>query len=581
MTDTLRKRVDEPLSAPPDWGDPPEPSWYDLREPIQDALRRGDGEGYERLVGTSDDPNQPAHALAFIAQCPLTTDEERRKGRRLGSEGIWLPWQDRLTRHLYGTRAADGTREVEEVYAEMPKGAGKSTYLAALMLYELKHGAYGGELYSAAIQLNQAMVVWSIAKTMLDIDDRLRAGVEVRDYRGCHELEYPPRDSIYMPITGEEDTQHGFNPSVVAFDELHLQKNRGLYDTIDDSMGKRSNPLLFEITNSGHDRNTLCYDQRKYALQNNEGQFDDPQFLGVVYGAPEEADPWDPETWKRANPGIGTTVSLDWLAQKAEKAQRIPSKQNAFRRWQLGQWTSAETKWIRPADWDEAEEHYRETQLEGMRCYGGLDLGESHDLSAWVMLFPDEEDPQKVRVLCRAWCPEERLHADDNPYRDQYRTWADEGWMNVSPGQVMDYMEPGGVQDQVAADADRFGLVQMAVDRNFQGHQVMVNLRDREGIDVVSLRTTYTDMTSPCEEFERRIRMEPPKLVHRGNPVLSWAVSNCALKAPDPDRKRPVRDGKHAKIDPVVSTLMALDRAMRQEEPEAGTPYEEEDLLVL
>jgi phage terminase large subunit-like protein len=75
--------------------------------------------------------------------------------------------------------------------------------------------------------------------------------------------------------------------------------------------------------------------------------------------------------------------------------------------------------------------------------------------------------------------------------------------------------------------------------------------------------------------LERRIRMDPPRILHDGNPLLSWAVGNVALRHPDPDRKRPVKDTKDAKIDPVVALLMALDRSVRGAPPPRSR-YEQE-----
>lgn len=541
--------MDAPLSAPDGWDDPPD----------NEAARK---------------------ALRFIKACPHVQGEAAKRGLTLGD--TWLDWEDRLTRHLFGTVDERGRRVYQTVYAEQPKKAGKSTYLAALMLYLLgPDGEPGGQLYSAAYKKDQAKVVWKIAKAMIEASRSLERKLEVVDYK--NELRCPKWGSVYKPITRKAAGQHGFNPSAVAFDELHTQPDRDLWDTIDDSMGARTEPLLFAITNAGHDRQSICYEQREYAIANNRGEFDDPKFLGVVYGAhPEEDDPWAEETWRRANPGLGTTVSVEWMRSKAEQARRVPSKQNAFKRWQLGIWTEQDTRWLTPEMWDDAEREYTEQDLEGQRCYGGLDLGAVSDLTAWVLVFPDADDPERVRVVCRAWCPEDRLWDDTNRYRDRYQVWKREGWLETVPGDAMEY---GPVKRQIRADAEQFDLRDIALDTAFE-RGFGVDLQDELGerVPVVGMKTTYNWMTAPCDELERRLRLEPSKVVHDGNPVLAWAVQNVALRNPDPDRKRPVKDTEDAKIDPVVALLMALDRAMRHEdEGVTVSPYESEDFegLVL
>lgn len=528
LRDPLPGVIDEPLSAPPDWNDPP-------------------------------DTEQARAALNFIQNCPHTKGDLRDQKKRLAD--TWLPWQEKYTRHLFGTVDADGRRIYRVSYNEQPKKSGKSHWLAAAMLYLLGPGTKpGGELYSAAYDHGQAMVVWEIARQMCQIAGWAGDRLDIRNYQGCWEIENPEEDSIYKPLTRKAASKHGFNPYAVAFDELHQQPDRELWDTIDGSMGAWSEPLLIAITNSGYDRETVCYEQRRYAMALNEGEFSDPNFLGVVYGTPNDVDGVGTrDDWQRANPGVPVTVSLDVVEGKARKADRQASELNPFRRWQLGIWTQQATKWIDAAAWQRAETSYTEADLKGRTCYGGLDLGSASDLSAWVLAFPWENT---VRFLLRAWCPEARIHDRANPYRSQYQAWVREGWLETVPGEVMD-TDP--VERQIVEDAKAFGLVDMAMDRKFQGIDLSIRLTNRHGIDVAGIGTGYRSMSAPCSEFERRLRMDPPRITHDGNPVLRWAVGNVALKARSDDEMMPTKDSREAKIDPVVAALYAFDRAMRHE----------------
>lgn len=532
--------VDEPLSAPSDWDDPP-------------------------------DNRAAQKALDFIKACPHTKGKLASEKKTLGD--TWLPWEEKLTRHVFGTLDADGYRQYETVYVEMPKKSGKSHYAAAVMLFLLiADEEYGGELYSAAYKKDQAKVVWSIALSMAKRAPWIRKRVDLSK-TWKNQILCPRLEASYQPITRKAVGQHGFNPSAVAFDELHTQPDRDLWDTIDDSVGARREPLLFAITNSGHDRQSICYKQREYAMALNQGNFEDPSYLGVVYGAdPEEDDLWDPETWKRANPGLGTTVRMDWMKGKAEQAQRQPSKQNAWERWQLGIWTKQKTRWIAPEDWEECERDYDEKDRLGESCYGGLDLGVVHDLSAWVLLFQDPDDPELVRPICRTLCPEARLEDPENPYREVYQAWARDDWLTVTPGKTVDYPE---VRRLVVEDAARFGMTDMAMDR-YQGIQLSKQLEEEHGLTVAGMGQGYSSMSAPCSTFERRLLGDPPKIEHRGNPVLTWAVQNVALKTrSEGDKKMPTKDNEDAIIDPVVALLMALDRAMRHEDDTNQSVYTE------
>lgn len=523
--------TNDPLSAPPDWHDPPPASDPDV-----------------------------ARALRNIQAMPVTKGEAAARRQTLGD--TWMAWQDCLVRHLFGTKRADGRRQYEIVYAEMPKKSGKSHLAAALALYMLGgQGEYGGEVYSAGYNQKQAKVTWGIGLDMLDLQPELRQHFDDKAYR--NEILCPELNGVWEPLTKQDLGQHGFNPYVCVFDELHTQQSRDMWDAIKRSQGARREPLLFAITNAGYNRDSLCYHIREYAMAVNRGEVDDPSFLGVIFGADPEEDDWTAEdTWRKANPGLGVTARVGRVAQECEEAKAQPSAQNSFKRWHLSIWTQQDTRWLRPDDWQRCKANFAEQDMLGRTCYGGLDIGSVEDLTAWVKVFPDAGNPELVRVTCQAWCAESRLTDRQNPYRAQYQAWARAGWLHTTPGDVLDYAP---VKAKITADAKDYGLVDMAIDAAFQGNQMIGELGGDAGLTVVKMRTTYNDMTAPCDELERRMRSDPPLIRHDGNPVLAWAVGNVALRQPDPDRKRPVKDSKDAKIDPVVAMLMGLDRAMRNQ----------------
>lgn len=466
----------------------------------------------------------------------------------------------------------------------MPKKTGKSHYAAGVSLAGLVlDEEEGAEVYSAAYDQGQAKVVWDLATDMIERDALtadplgLSGLLEVVKYRST--INAPAILGEYSPVSREVRSKHGWNPSVAVYDEFHAVPNREMYDTLKDSMGARLEPLLFIITNAGVDRASICYELREYALAVNAGRVVDPTFLGVIYGAEPDDDWTDPAVWERVHPGIPVTVPVDRVAQACEQAKAQPSAVNSFKRWYLSLWTQQVTKWLDSDMWDAACDDVDWDAYAGRRCFGGLDLGAVSDLTAWALAFPAPEDAETVTLLCRAWCPEARLTDPSNPYRDVYQGWANDGWLLTTPGRVTDY---GMVREQILEDADTYGLVDMAMDRKFQGNQLAMELATDHGLTVAGMGTGMVSMTSPCDEFERRLLIEPAKVRHDGNPVLSWAVGNVALKlGNDGKSKMPVKDAEQAKIDPVVAALMALDRAMRHEGEDAGSAYESKELLVL
>ena len=90
------------------------------------------------------------------------------KGRWAGKPFELFPWQRELVSKLFGTVTADGMRQYQTVYCEIPKKNGKSEIAAGIALYMLfADGEPGAEIYSAACDRDQAAIVFNVAAQMV------------------------------------------------------------------------------------------------------------------------------------------------------------------------------------------------------------------------------------------------------------------------------------------------------------------------------------------------------------------------------------------------------------------------------
>ena len=72
------------------------------------------------------------------------------------------------------------------------------------------------------------------------------------------------------------------------------------------------------------------------------------------------------------------------------------------------------------------------------------------------------------------------------------------------------------------------------------------------------------------------------KLPHGGHPVLAWMVDNIHVRTDPAGNIKPDKQRSTEKIDGVVATIMALNRAIRcGNTPEASSVYDLRGLLVL
>jgi phage terminase large subunit-like protein len=200
----------------------------------------------------------------------------------------------------------------------------------------------------------------------------------------------------------------GLNVHGAIIDELHAHKTRNVVDVLETATGARRQPLLFEITTAGYDRHSICYEHQDYAIKVLEGVLQDDSWFAYIASA-DEGDDWtDQKVWRKANPSFGLSVKADDLARKAEKAIALPGAQNAFRRMHLNEWTEQAERWIDLAAWDACSAPVDLEALRGRRCFGGLDLSTTTDVTALAWVFPPEDDGL-WHVLSRYFVPEDNL----------------------------------------------------------------------------------------------------------------------------------------------------------------------------
>lgn len=490
------------------------------------------------------------------------------KGRLAGEPFELAPWQESMTRYIFGTLNPDGARQVRTVYCEVPRKNGKSTYVAGAALRLLFEGEPGGEIYSAAVDRDQASIVFNIAASMVRKSPQLLSRCKIIDSQ--KRIVVPQSESFYRAIPADAVGSHGFNASGIVFDELHTQPNRELWDVLTTSVGSREQPLTMAITTAGHDRNSICWEQHDYALKVRDGIIDDPTFLPVIYAA-DELDDWtDPDVWRKANPSLGVSISEEYLAAKCREAQESPLKENAFRRLHLNQWTEQAERWLPMGKWDACDAPVDPRALWGRPCYAGLDLATVKDIAALVLLFPDADG--FYDVLVEFFAPREGARKRQNTDRVPYLDWARAGHMTLTDGDVTDY---DAIRERINELSAHYPIKEIAADP-WNSTQLQTQLAG-DGFDVVQFRQGFGSMTAPAKELERLLMQG--KLRHGGQPVLRWMASNVAAETDAAGNVKPSKKHSSEKIDGIVALVMSLGRAMLRDE--AGSVYNYRGVLVL
>lgn len=490
-----------------------------------------------------------------------------------GKSFILMPWQQDFIETLYETLTPAGLRQYRQALLFVPRKNGKTSLAAALALYHLvADGKPGSEVYLAAGSRDQAGICFNQARDFVRSNPTLNKRLRIIEYK--KEIHDDQSSSILKALAADGGKIHGLNPSVVIADELHVwqgKTGREMWEALITAFGSREEPLLLSISTAGHDRNSLFWELYQQAKRVQEDPVYDPAFLPWLYEIDLGADWQDPATWARVNPALGTFRSLEDMATLAARARDSASLENSFRRLYLNQWTQAESVWIPPHRWDACKAIVDPEALQGRMCYGGLDLSATTDLSAFVLVFPDDSDPCNYTVLPYFWLPEARTSDSAKQDAVDYRAWARSGHLTLQPGEVLDQRL---IKRDIQHLADRYRIKEIAFDR-WNAFQLAVELGE-EGATMVSTGMGYASMSTPSKTLEEWVLSG--RLLHTGDPVLTWNMANVTIEQDAAGNIKPSKAKSKDRIDGVVALTLAISRAMLRDKKSV---YMERGLTVI
>ncbi len=520
-----------------------------------------------KAVDSFYDKSAADFAVAFIQSLSHT------KGTWAGKPFDLIDWQEQIVRDVFGTLKPNGYRQFNTDYVEIPKKLGKSELAAAIaLLLTCGDNEERAEVYGCAADRNQASIVFNVAADMVRMCPALTKRVKILD--STKRLIYQPTGSIYQVLSADVSNKHGFNTHGVVFDELHTQPNRKLYDVMTKGSGDaRMQPLYFLITTAGDNQNSICWEVHQKALDIINGRKHDSTFYPVIYGAALEDDWGDPKVWKKANPSLGITVTIDKVKAAFESARQNPAEENSFRQLRLNQWVKQAIRWMPMDKWDACAFNVDPEELKGRVCYSGLDLSSSTDITAFVLVFPPLDEDDKYSILPYFWIPEDNI--DLRVLRDHvnYDFWERQGFIKTTEGNVVHY---GFIESYIEELGTKYNIREIAFDR-WGAVQMTQNLEGL-GFTVVPFGQGFKDMSPPTKEL-MKLTLEQ-KIAHGGHPVLRWCMDNIFVRTDPAGNIKPDKEKSTEKIDGAVALIMALDRAIRNK-GNSGSVYDERGIIVL
>lgn len=584
--------------------------------------------GHKR--GLRYDFEKAARALRFF-ETRLKLSEGQFEGRPF----VAHPPQAFIIGSLFGwQRCSENHGEVRRfrrAYIEQGKGNGKSPVAGGIGLYGMvADDEPGAEIYSAGATKDQAAILFRDAVKMVRKSPDLKKRVNISGAEGKeYNLAFLRTGSFFRPISREaKRTGSGPRPHMALCDEVHEHPDRGVMEILERGFKFRRQPLLLMITNSGSDRNSVCWEEHEHAVKvaagNPDARSDDAAYIGqplddttfsYVCALDPGDDPLEDSTcWIKANPLLGVTITEEYLRGVVDQARAMPGKLNSILRLHFCMWTDAETAWISRAVLEPALTDFDPGDYRGQVVGMGLDLSQTQDITAkacaTIVDYVDVEEQRDdgetalvrkpiVAAWIEAWTPGDTVAARQLRDKAPYDVWIAGGHLHAPPGRIISYAH---VAAAVARDAGQY-QVTLAYDRyayqsTFAPELAAIDCSIEEvehpqggkkkgkPTEAMKLAAKYSDRDADGLWMPGSVKLVETLLLENRlrlltNPVVISAMMSAVVETDPWGNYWLSKERATNKIDAAIALCMAVGVLLSTNIDEQGSVYERRGILFI
>lgn len=473
------------------------------------------------------------------------------EGDLVGKPVVLADYQKRFILDVY-----DNPSGTDTAILSMARKNAKTATIAFLVLCHLvgPSARLNSRIISGAMSRDQAAEVYNLASKTVMLSPRLQN--EIRAIPSSKKLIGLKMNTEYQAISADSKTAHGKSPVVAILDEVGqiVGPKSDFVDAITTSQGAYDDALLIYIsTQAATDADLLSI------LIDDAKKNKPAKTICHVYEAEKDAQLTDEKAWRAANPALGLFRSTKDMKKQAEKAARMTSFENTFRNLNLNQRVSRFDPFVSNAVWQRSRALSHD--ITGRVLLGGLDLSSKLDLTACV--FVSEADDGILDVWPFFWAPESDVKERENRDKAPYTDWARQGYLNLTPGNSVNYAH-------VAHDIKR--ITAKSSIKNLHFDRWHIDFFKKEcGDDLASCLLPfgqgYKDMSPALDRLEELLL--DGKMRHSNHPILTWCASNATIIR-DPAGNRKLDKSKSTgRIDGMVALAMAVAGASLNDK--AGT----------
>ncbi|MFH4877357.1 terminase large subunit [Staphylococcus cohnii] len=471
------------------------------------------------------------------------------KGELAGKPLVLDLFQRAYISALFGFVDKDtGYRRYTESFFFVGRKNGKSTMLAAIALYMLMaDGESGSEVYSVASKRDQANILFDQAHEMIKQSPDLNKNIRKRKA----DLYFPHNFSKMQSLGKNSNSLDGLNAQLVVIDELHSIQDRNLYEVMKQSQSARTQPLLIMITTAGTHRGTIFDDLYEYACNVVDGNFEDDNFLPIMYELDHKAEFKMPDRWQKANPALGISKKVEDLERKVARAKNNPNDLTGILTKDFNIRETTDSAWLTFEDIVN-EATFDIKDFAGTYAIGGADLSITTDLSCATLLFVDPET--EIRYVHQMyWLPQDNLQKRVEEDKIPYDKWHEQGYLRLCSGNTIDYSD---ITDWFLEMLNDYDITPLWIYYDNYSARYWVDEMEAYGFKMIRTQQGARTLSLPMQNMGADLQKN--KINYNNHPILKWCLTNTGVETDRNGNIVPIKNqSPKRRIDGTASMLDA------------------------
>lgn len=451
---------------------------------------------------------------------------------------------------VFGFVDDNGIRQYNEVLIIEGRKNGKTSECAAVEIDLLVNdNEFSPQIYNLATKREQAMLGFNAAYKMIMTSPLLSKHIKKR----AADLYFGHNMGFIKAMASNTQSLDGLDVHGAVIDELAAITKRDLYDLIKQATGSRKQPLIFTISTNGFVRDNIYDAQYQYASDILDGKIKNNRFLPFIYELDDVSEWTNEETWIKANPGLGTVKSYEYMRQIVQKGIDDPAFKPTVMVKEFNMPETNAAAWLR---WNELnnENTFNLEDFKGSYFIGGFDGAEYDDLACATALLM-KKDSDEIYVHQHYWTSREKYEERVKTGRIPYEIWKDKGLLTVCEGNRINFEVALKWFEDLRDIYDIFPYMG-GFDKWHFTQDLEEKYVDSFGKDCFkAVRQGTITLSSPMKDL--KLQLQDKNINYNNNPILKWNLANTEIKIDVNGNIQPIKKVHENKIDGLVSLLIA------------------------